>query len=71
MSKKYGEPATVAEIIEALKKLPPDYPCYFRPKYYGTVKYTDDVPIHLNGIGEMHPDQKVYPNKTKNVTFLC
>lgn len=61
-----NKPATVKEIIEQLQKLPQDLPCYFRPKYSGTVQYTDNVPVHLNGIGEMHPD-----NKPKYVCFLC
>jgi hypothetical protein len=65
-TKKYGEAATVGEIMEVLSKLPKDLPCYFRPKYHGTVEYTDEIPINLNGIGEMEPN-----NKPKNVTFLC
>ena len=65
------EPATVKEIIEQLKKLPQDMPCFFRPKYHGTVEYTDNVPVRKNGICEMHPDPKVYPDKQKYVCFLC
>ena len=61
-----NKPATVKEIIAELQKLPPDAPCYFRPKYHGTVEYTDNVPVNLNGIGEMHPD-----NQPKYVCFLC
>lgn len=59
-------PATVQEVIDALEKLPRDFPCYFRPKYHGDVRWCDDVPVNLNGISEMHPD-----DKPKNVTFLC
>jgi hypothetical protein len=60
------KPAKVKDIIEALQKLPSDFPCYFRPKYHGDVNWCDDVPVKLNGICEMHPD-----GKPKNVTFLC
>jgi hypothetical protein len=65
------KPATVKEIIEVLKTLPPDFPCYFRPKYFGDVSYCDDVPVNAEGIVEMHPDNKIYPDMHKNVTFLC
>jgi hypothetical protein len=60
------KPATVKEVIEQLEKLPQDLPCYFRPKYYGTVQYMDNVPINVNGIGEMHPH-----DEEKYICFLC
>ena len=56
---------TVGELIAALKKYDKNLPIFIRPKYSGNIKYTDDVPIKINGISEMHPD-----NKPKNVTFL-
>ncbi len=62
--------ATVAEIIAALQTMPQDYPCYVRPKYHGTIEYTDDVAINTNGISRMEPDQNVYPGKPCHVTFL-
>lgn len=65
-------PATVKQIIEELQKLPPNLPCFFRPKYHGDVSYTDNVPINKNGIGEMHPDPQLYPDEPKKyVCFLC
>lgn len=68
---KTTKPATVREVIAALQALPPDYPCFFRPKYHGDVSAFDDVPVLLDGISEMHPDPQVYPDMPKNVTFLC
>ena len=66
------EPATVQEVISALQKLPPDLPCFFRPKYHGDVKYTENVPVNPQGICEMHPDRKLYPESPeKYVCFLC
>jgi hypothetical protein len=53
---------TVQHIIDALKQLPPDLPCRFRPKYSGTVKWTESVPVNKNGISIMQ-DGLVY--------FLC
>lgn len=62
------KPATVAEIIEVLKLLPQDLPCYFRPKYFGDCKYTDMIPINLNGISIMEGGMN---EEVENVTFLC
>lgn len=62
------EPATVAEIIEALQKLPPNLPCYFRPKYSGTVEYSTSVPVNKNGIVKMESHTSL---AHANVTFLC
>lgn len=68
----FMKPATVKEIIEELQKLPQDLPCFFRPKYHGTVKYHENVPVHRKGISEMHPDPKIYPDEPrKYVCFLC
>ena len=47
------KPATVAEVIEALQKLPPNYPVYTRPKYTGEASWTTDYPIRVAGINEM------------------
>ena len=58
-------PITVGELIEKLKEYDENLPIYVRPKYSGDIRYTDDIPVKLNGIGEMHPT-----NKPKNVTFL-
>lgn len=65
-TREYGDPPTVAEVIEKLQKMPPDLRCYFRPKYHGAMNYTDEIPLHFNGICEMEPKGK--PNQ---VTFLC
>lgn len=65
------KPATVKEIIEALQKLPQDLPCFFRPKYTGSVEPTDNIPVNLDGISEMHPNPKIYPDEQKHVCFLC
>ena len=66
------KPATVQEIIERLQKLPPDLPCFFRPKYHGNVKWTDNVPVNSKGISEMHPDPVLYPDDPPEyVCFLC
>ncbi len=66
------KPATAREIIEALSRLEPDLPCFFRPKYHGSCNYTDSVPVNPHGICEMHPDQTLYPElPAKNITFLC
>lgn len=62
------QPATVKELIEQLQKLPPDLPCYFRPKYYGPVGRTDEVPINFHGISLMEPD---IVDKRGYVCFLC
>ena len=56
---------TVGELIEKLKEYSVNLPVYVRTKYSGTVKWTDDIPVKVNGIGEMHPI-----DKPKNVTFL-
>ena len=66
------KPATVKEIIEQLSSLQQDLPCFFRPKYHGTVEYTDNIPVNVNGIAEMHPDPEVCPHEPrKYVCFLC
>ena len=64
------KPSTVREIIEKLQKLPQDLPCYVRPKYHGTVRYVDDVPININGISEMEPSKSPEGVKEDHVTFL-
>lgn len=61
------EPSTVKEIIEKLQQLPPDLPCYVRPKYYGNVEWWQDVPVNINGISQM--ERTVWTND-ENVTFL-
>jgi len=58
--------ATVGDILDALSKMPRELPCYFRPKYAGTVEPWEDVPVLISGIAGMEPD-----DKTPNVTFLC
>ncbi len=58
------KPATVKEIIEALRKMPQNAPCYFRPKYFGDVKAYENVPINKHGISKMGENGE-------NVTFLC
>ena len=63
--KAYPTPPTVAEVVAKLLELPQDLPMYARPKYCGRIEPYEDVPVHLNGIGEMHPAEK-----PKNVTFL-
>ena len=59
------EPATVEEIIKRLQQLPQDLPCYFRPKYSGTIEPWECVSIMVNGISEMEG------GNGNNVTFLC
>ena len=58
--------ATVGDILDALRKMPRDLPCFFRPKYTGTVEPWEDVPVLISGIAGMEPD-----DKEPNVTFLC
>lgn len=53
MKRNYIKPSTVAEVIEALQKLPPDYPVYTRPKYTGEASWVSDYPIRTTGICEM------------------
>lgn len=57
------KPSTVREIIEALKKLPPELPVYARSKYAGDVKYTDSNPVSANGISRME-DLEIGENVT-------
>ncbi len=59
------KPATVQEVIDALSKLPRDLPVYVRPKYTGTLSWTETAPVSVNGIAEMHPK-----SEPKNVTLL-
>ena len=56
---------TVAEIIKKLQELPQELPCYLRSKYTGDVRWCDDHPVNLNGIGEMENT-----DLGKHVTFL-
>ena len=63
--------STVKDVIAALQKLPPDLPCFFRPKYHGSVERTEDVPVLASGISEMHPNPALYPDTPKHVCFLC
>lgn len=58
-------PATVKEVIEILKTMPQELPCYFRPKYFGDVEPWESVPVNKNGITKMEEDGE------KNITFLC
>ena len=52
---------TVADVIKKLQELP----CYLRSKYTGDVRWCDDHPINLNGIGEMENT-----DLGKHITFL-
>jgi|DEB0MinimDraft_4_1074332.scaffolds.fasta_scaffold01926_15 hypothetical protein len=63
---KYGDPPTVAEVIERLKEMPQHLRCYFRPKYHGAMDYVDEIPLHYLGICEMEPE-----GRPRQVTFLC
>ena len=63
---KYGDPPTVAEVIEKLQDMPQDLRCYFRPKYHGKMEHVDEIPLHYLGICEMEPE-----GKPRQVTFLC
>ena len=47
---------TIGELIAVLKKYDKNLPVYIRPKYSGDIKYTDEIPIKINGIAEMHPE---------------
>jgi hypothetical protein len=61
--------ATVGEIIDKLKEFNPDLPCYFRPKYSGTVESWEDCNINLHGITVLEPNPRGL--RHYNVTFLC
>jgi len=63
---KYGDPPTVAEVIERLQEMPQHLRCYFRPKYHGAMDYVDEIPLHYLGICEMEPE-----GRPRQVTFLC
>lgn len=65
-TRQYGDPPTVAEVIEKLQEMPQHLRCYFRPKYHGAMDYVDEVPLHYLGISEMAPE-----GKPRQVTFLC
>ena len=65
-TRKYGDPPTVAEVIERLQEMPQHLRCYFRPKYHGAMDYVDEIPLHYLGICEMEPK-----GKPRQVTFLC
>ncbi len=62
----YGDPPTVAEVIERLQQMPQELRCFFRPKYHGNMSFTDEIPLHYHGICLMEP-----PGKPTQVTFLC
>lgn len=68
------KPATVAEVIEALKKLPPNLPVYTRPKYAGEASWTTDYPIRVSGIDEMEgllePEDGESIENSKHVCIL-
>ena len=68
------KPATVAEVIEVLKKLPPNYPLYTRPKYTGEAEWTTDYPISINGISEMEGtlalEGEIFVKNCKHVCIL-
>ena len=63
---EYGDPPTVAEVIEVLQKMPQYLRCYFRPKYHGAMDYVDEIPLHYRGIREMETG-----GPPRQVTFLC
>jgi hypothetical protein len=63
--------ATVEEIIEKLQKMPQDSPCFFRPKYYGTVEHTDSVPVNADGISQMENTEAEGDLPKNYVCFLC
>ena len=63
---EYGDPPTVAEVIEKLQNMPQHLRCYFRPKYHGSMTHVDEIPIHYKGISKMEP-----VGKPQQVTFLC
>ena len=65
-TRKYGDPPTVAEVIELLQEMPGHLRCYFRPKYHGSLDYVDEIPLHYHGICEMEPE-----GMPRQVTFLC
>ena len=58
---------TVAEFIEVLKKLPPDYPVYIRSKYTGESDPFTDYPLNINGVSEMEKGSQI---KRKHVCIL-
>ena len=63
---KYGDPPTVAEVIERLQEMPQHLRCYFRPKYHGSLDFTDEIPLHYYGICEQEKN-----GRQPQVTFLC
>lgn len=63
--RKYGDPPTVEEVIEVLKKMPPKAKCFVRTKYHGDSSWTEDIPLNHAGISEMQPE-----GESANVTFL-
>lgn len=56
---------TVAELIAKLQTMPQNLPVFVRPKYHGTMEWSDDVPVLVTGVAEMHPK-----DGPKNVTLL-
>jgi len=62
---------TVAQVIIKLQTMPQELPCYFRPKYHGTVKGWEDVPVNLNGISDMEEYTINSEHQPRRVTFLC
>lgn len=57
----------VAQLIEILKKLPPNYPVYIRSKYSGETDPFLDYPLNINGISKMEKSESL--NK-KHVCIL-
>lgn len=51
--------ATVATLIESLQKFPPDLPVLVRPKYHGTLDWSDSVPVIIPGIALMEDPDNV------------
>lgn len=53
------KPATVAELIKRLSGLKQDLPVYIRSKYTGDVRWCDDHPLSINGVGEMEANDEI------------
>lgn len=63
-------PSSVQEIIEQLQKMPPNSHVYFRPKYYGEVQKTENVPLNKSNISEMNPNAALYPDEPSSYVVM-